>query len=80
MKKAKRSVPGSDENGEDSGIGIVSLVKRRPEEVVAVEAAVKRHPNPGHRCVLRAVLKTEHPQEEKPEGRGDLVRGEEGLS
>jgi hypothetical protein len=80
VKKAKLSVPDSGENAEGSGLGSVSLVKRRAEEVVAVEAAVKRHPDPGHRCVLRAVLKTEHPQEGKPGGRDDLARGEEGLS
>jgi hypothetical protein len=79
-KKANLSVPGSGEYGEGSGLGIVSLVKRRAEEVVAVEVAVKRHPNPGHRCVLRAVLKTEHPQEEKPKSRDDLCRGEKGIS
>jgi hypothetical protein len=30
---------------------------------MVVEAVVKRHPNPGHRWVLRAVLKPECPQE-----------------
>jgi hypothetical protein len=48
---------------EGSGLGVVSLVKRRPEGIMVVEAVVKRHPNPGHRWVLRAVLKPECPQE-----------------